>query len=231
MADNTSSPGKRAGEHTAAEQAQPKKQKLQKPILVVLPGARGKLAIDVEDMLIPRLREMFDVRIRSGPWNTGDVKATNNISSAASLGPQEEGASAWYIMGASFGCRVAAAVVSEHITATVPSLLLIGYPAYGPPKENGKGNDSRLDALMKLPPTTRVMFISGEKCEFINKHVPDGHARGQALFEDEIIPGLQCSAQVHMSAGAGATAFPGAKGKKAAACEEMIGWIQEFANL
>ena len=168
---------------------------------------------------------MFDVRIRSGPWNTGEVKAASKTSS------QEEGASAWYIMGASFGCRVAAAVVSEHITATVPSLLLIGYPAYGPPKENGKGNDSRLDALMKLPPTTQVMFSSGEKCEFINKHVPDGHARGQVLFEDEIIPSLQCFAQVHMSAGAGATAFPGAKGKKAAACEEMIGWIQEFANL
>ena len=51
MADNTSSPGKRAGEHTAAEQAQPKKQKFQKPILVVLPGAGGKLAIDVEAIL------------------------------------------------------------------------------------------------------------------------------------------------------------------------------------
>jgi hypothetical protein len=227
MADSTSSSGKRAGEHTAAEQAQPKKKKLDKPILVVFPGASGKLAKDVEDLLIPRLREMFDVRVRSGSWNTGNVKAAGNTSAACSLGPQgpPSSAPAWYIMGASFGCRVAAAVVSEQVTATPPSLILTGYPAYGPK------HDSRLGALTELPETARVMFISGDKDEFIDKQVPAGHPKGQALFEDEIIPSLQCSAQVHMVGGAGHTTVPSAKGKKAEACEQMIGWIKDFANL
>ena len=55
-ADITSSSSKRAGKITAAEHTQPKKQKLEKPILLVLPGAR-----DVEEQLLPRLRELFDV--------------------------------------------------------------------------------------------------------------------------------------------------------------------------
>lgn len=239
MADSTSSLGKRAGENTAAEHAQPKEQKREKPMLLVLPGASGKLARDVEEQLLPRLRELFDVHVRTESWNVGNVKATGNTAFAAKVGPQEKGAPDWYIMGASFGCRVAAAVVSEEVSATPPSLILHGYPAYGPPKKGQPPSEenSRLDALKELPETARVMFISGDRDEYIRKHVPDGRPQGQALFENQIIPSLKCSAKVHMVAGAGSATVPSAshttssKEKQAAACEQMIDCIKAFANL
>jgi hypothetical protein len=99
---------------------------VQKPILVVLPGASGALAMDMEDLFLPLLKDTFEVRVRpTKRWQGWD--ATKNAKAVVEeLCPQEADAPAWYLLGASFGNRVAAAIVSERLTATPPSLIFTG---------------------------------------------------------------------------------------------------------
>ena len=230
--DGNAETGKRGAEHpdSLSPKKQPKLAPLfggsepaQKPILVVLPGASGALARDFADELIPALRLIFDVRVRpEGKWQGWDP-SKNARAVVAQMCPKEPDAPAWFVMGASFGNRVAAAVVSEKLTLVTPTLIFTGFPLYG-----DKGTDERLNSLRALPASARVLCISGEKDDYITKNVPAGKPHGQALW-DEVAPSLACGMTVHMVAKGTHGCFPSAKGQKKDACAQMVSWIRKFA--
>ena len=81
------------------------------------------LAKDFSEMLIPALRVHFEVRERPPAKWKGWDPAKNAQDVAATLCPKTEDAAPWFVLGASFGNRVACAIVSEELTP-VPSLTL-----------------------------------------------------------------------------------------------------------
>jgi hypothetical protein len=113
-----------------------RRQPQEKPVLVVLPGATSNLAGDMIQHLIPLLEAKFDVRIRRGSsekeqggsrwkgWNP----SSNALTVVNTLGicPLEADSAPWYVLGCSFGNRVACSIVSDELTKVAPSLILTG---------------------------------------------------------------------------------------------------------
>lgn len=158
-----------------------------KPILVALPGASGKFGVDFRELLLPALQSIFEVREWKGGWK-GWNPTSNAKKVVENLCPTEGNAAPWYLLGASFGCRAAAAVAIDGLTAVRPVLIFTGYPVYGP-----KGTDERLQQFWSLPPGCRALCISGEKDEYLTKNVPADKPKGEALWT-EIVANAACSA-------------------------------------
>ena len=112
------------------------------------------------------------------------------------------------MLGASFGNRVAVSVVVDALTPVQPSLILTGYPLYGP---NGK--DDRVKHFQSLPAGVNVLCISGEKDEFLNKNVPAPNSKGSTLLK-EVISGTACNVTTSVKMVPKGThgCFPSAKG-------------------
>jgi hypothetical protein len=148
----------------------------EKIILVVLPGASGKLSTDFITHLIPALEHtgLFEIRERCEKWK-GWNPISNGESVVSSLCPSSN-VNAWFILGCSFGNRVASSIVSDELfgTTSAPGLILTGYPMYGT-----KGDEQRVEHIQKLPTAARVLAISGAKDEFITKNVPKGRPQVQ----------------------------------------------------
>jgi len=198
---------------------------ISKPILVVLPGASGALAKDVLELLIPALKRHFEVRVRpTAKWKGWDVHK-NAQAVVKELCPIEADAAPWYVLGASFGNRVATAIVGDGLTAVLPSLVLTGYPLYGP-----KGSSERVQQIQSLPASARVLCISGTKDEFLGKNAPDG-PKGEALLR-EVVEGMACSAttEVQMIINGGHGVFPSAKGQKNDALDKIMRSIKAFVE-
>lgn len=63
------------------------------------------------------------------------------------------------LVGSSFGCRVVCAFLAR---SSVRGAILVSYPLYGP-----SSHDDRAPLLWSLPPHVRLLFISGEKDDFL----------------------------------------------------------------
>lgn len=70
------------------------------------------------------------------------------------------------LVGSSFGCRVVCAFLAK--SSAVRGALLVSYPLYGPSSPRTPDDDRAL-SLWRLPPDTRLLFISGEKDEFLDR--------------------------------------------------------------
>ena len=196
-----------------------------KPILVILPGASGGLTRDFVDLLIPRLHGSFDVRLRPEEKWKGWNPSTNAQTVVERLCPREDDAAPWFVLGCSFGNRVAVSIVADALTPVAPRLILTGYPMYGP---NGK--EDRVQHIQKLPESADVLMISGASDEFITKNVPAGTATGEALLK-KVVDALLCKASttIHVFPKGGHGVYPSAKGGKGAATESIMKWVREFA--
>jgi hypothetical protein len=95
-----------------------------------------------------------------------------------------------------------------------------------------KGTDERVRLLRDLPSSARALCISGEADEFITKNVPAGQPRGEALWA-AVVATMACAAAttVHIVPKGGHGCLPSGKGAKAAAAEQMLGWIHGFVGL
>lgn len=236
-----------AAEKRAAEESSPPPAKRQqtapdaaKPILVVLPGSSSVLANDMQSLLMPELEARFDVRVRPGSdvdggkkwagWNpsTNAAKVVNDLG----ICPTEPDAEPWYVLGCSFGCRVACSIVSDGLTPVAPGLVLMGYPMYGPKDNDNK--EARVQHIQALPATAKVLAISGGKDPALNKDAPD--LKGQELW-DSVVEGMQCSANVtvKLNAKGGHGVYEGGKSeaaqaRHAEATNSFMQWIDEFAG-
>ena len=196
------------------------------PILVMLPGASGTFTKDFMELLLPRLKERFEVRMRpAGKWKGWSPK-TNAQLTVETLCPRESDAAPWYVMGCSFGNRVAVSVVADKLTPVAPSLILTGYPMYGP-----NGDEARVEHIKTLPISANVLAISGDKDEFLNKNVPEGKPRGDELWQ-QVHTSLACkeTTTLRMMPKGGHGVYPSAKGKKHETTEQIMKWINEFTS-
>ena len=92
------------------------------------------------------------------------------------------------MLGASFGNRVAVSTVVDALTAVQPSLILTGYPLYGP---NGK--DNRVEHFQSLPAGVNVLCISGEKDEFLQLLVGSMNGKLHMHITQRTVPADQTS--------------------------------------
>ena len=204
------------------------------PILVILPGSSGKLSKDFKEFLLPELHQRFEVRLREEKkWNGWNPR--NNAHDVMSLcPPPHEEREDWYVMGCSFGNRVAAAVaeIDSRWQIHAPKLILTGYPMYGPSLNN---KDARVLSLQSLPVGTRVLAISGSKDGFITSeknvpnHLPSGNPR--AVW-DSVLKTMPCRATttVRFIEKGGHGVYPAAKGRKAATTTQLVKYIDTFVN-
>ena len=208
-----------------------------KPILVVLPGSSSYLAQDMQLLLMPLLEDRFDVRVRPGSNVDGGKKwagwdaGTNAAKVVNELGlcPMEEDAAPWYVLGCSFGNRVACFIVSDGLTPVAPGLILMGYPMYGPGDNN---KEARVEQIQALPASAKVLAISGGKDPALNKDAPD--LKGQELW-DSVVAGMQCDVTVKLNEKGGHGVYEGgkseaAKARHAQATTNFMQWIHEFTS-
>ena len=197
-----------------------------KPLLIVLPGASGGLTKDFSDLLVPALRPYFDVHIRPQSKWVGWDTSKNAKLVVESMCPKETIAAPWYVLGCSFGNRVATSIVADALTPVPPNLILTGYPMYGP-----NGNEQRVNHIQTLPQTARVLCISGEKDEFLNKNVPAGKPTGKQLW-DSVLTGMTCrsTTTVHMVPKGGHGVYPSAKGQKNETTVRVVNWIKAYTK-
>mmetsp|Transcript_6789 Transcript_6789/g.8750 ORF Transcript_6789/g.8750 Transcript_6789/m.8750 type:complete len:210 (-) Transcript_6789:168-797(-) len=153
----------------AATEAIPKEKpskRVSHPHFLLAPSAGGVSPKDVIDSLV----EIGTVHQLEGGWGNKIYNSTKNVDKVLSLMEKvsknmEKGSTLW-LCGTSFGCRVLSEIVTYHEseipTNVAKSLLLIGYPLYGP-----KNSNERVASLNNIPVSIRVTFISGEKDEFI----------------------------------------------------------------
>jgi hypothetical protein len=147
----------------------------------------------------------------------------------------------WFVMGCSFGNRVAVSIVSEKLTSVAPGLILTGYPMYG---GSDKRKEVRVEQLQSLPSTAKVLAISGEKDDYLTKNVPmssssssttGGGAGAGAAHElwDTVLEGMECNSTttVHIVGKAGHGVYPSAKGRKVERLKLLLKSFDGFKTL
>ena len=145
--------------------------------------------------------------------------------------PHEEREEGWYVLGCSFGNRVATALAALEMK-TPPKLILTGYPMYGPSLNN---KDARVLSLQSLPVETEVLAISGTNDEFINsdKNVPHPLPSGnpRAVW-DSVLQTMSCRATttVRFIEKGGHGVYPSAKGRKADTTTQLVQYIDTFVK-
>jgi len=145
--------------------------------------------------------------------------------------PHEEREEGWYVLGCSFGNRVATALAALEMK-TPPKLILTGYPMYGPSLNN---KDARVLSLQSLPVETEVLAISGTKDDFITseKNVPNQLPSGnpRAVW-DSVLQTMPCRATttVQFIDKGGHGVYPAAKGRKADTTTQLLQYIDTFVK-
>eukprot|EP00937_MAST-01D_sp_MAST-1D-sp2_P005118 g5118.t1 len=243
-----------------------------KPILVVLPGSSSKLSADMKTLLMPALEDAgFDVRVRKGKgkgkfgvdsyddgpdgqkWRGWDPEANaKHVVKELDICPSEIDAAPWFVLGCSFGARVACSIVADELTPVAPGLILCGYPMYAAPPKAKKSADSkeikpkvkdieqieaRITLIQQLPASAKVLAISGAKDEYLNKNAPAGAPQGAEPLWSRVLDGMACreNASVHViDKGTHGCYEPGksapAIARKEQATANMVGWINDFAG-
>lgn len=195
-------------------------------MLVILPGASGSLSKATVELLIPRLLNHYEVRIREGRWNISKPGAAANVDSVLQLCPRGE--AAWFVMGHSFGNRVCCSMLAEQRFPVKPTkLILSGYPMY-----SDKGTDERVKLLQALPAECKVLCISGTKDEFLCKG-PSGKSKSTAAVYEGVIDTMPCKGGVslHMVANGGHSVIDTPKNQQDNAVSNVISWINEFTGV
>jgi hypothetical protein len=212
------------------------KEEETKPILVILQGASGKLSANMTNLFLPALVQSghWDIRVRpEGSWTNGWHAKNNATVVVNDLGlcPKDADAAPWFVMGCSFGNRVATSIVSDALTPVAPGLILMGYPMYG---DNGK--EDRVKHIQKLPPTANVLAISGENDSCLKSNVPEGKPHGRALW-DHVVAGMPCRDQttVKYVAKGGHGVYEDAKTgpakiRKNEATIQILQWMKDFKH-
>jgi len=216
-----------------------RRRKSDKPILLLLQGASGKFANDIESYLIPRLGELFEVRRRPDKRWKGWDPGKNATQVAGDMIPAD--GEQFFVMGFSFGARVAVSMAVSAAAAEgyMPAgIILMGYPLYGP-----KGTPERVEALEALPTSLAVLAISGDKDPFVTKNVPSADiaitAQQQQLMECNKVEALlrRCilseSVDVRIVPRGSHSCFPSSSNNngnkaKAATTEKVVAWLQQF---
>lgn len=92
------------------------------------------------------------------------------------------------LVGDGFGGRVVCRLLARWAegdnppaNAVADAAVLVGYPLYGATPPRGKADD-RVGALAALPSSTRLLFVSGERDEFLNR------TRGGTAWRDAGAP-------------------------------------------
>ena len=183
----------------------------------------------------------FDVRIRTGSSSEGGARwsgwdpAKNARAVVEDLGicPREADAPPWYVLGCSFGNRVACSIVSDELTAVPPRLILTGYPMYGPGPNN---KEARVAHIQQLPASAEVLAVSGARDECLTKNVPDGLPTAAALWE-QVVSGMACADNVSFKLveNGGHGVYEGGKSEKAlernaATTTSMVQWITDLVG-
>ena len=170
----------------------------------------------------------------SSEGSSDETESTAENNNFVFHGDESDEDEDWYIMGCSFGNRVATAVIAEldERQRVPPKLILTGYPMYGPSLNN---KDARVRSLQSLPVGTPVLAISGTKDEFINseKNVPDQLPSGnpRAVW-DSVLQTMPCRATttVRLIEKGGHGVYPAAKGRKATTTTQLVQYIDTFVN-
>mmetsp|Transcript_7205 Transcript_7205/g.10718 ORF Transcript_7205/g.10718 Transcript_7205/m.10718 type:complete len:220 (+) Transcript_7205:81-740(+) len=192
-------------------------------ILVILPGASGKLSKCMIDKLIPLLRNHYEVRILESKWKGWNPMSSSNIQKVLDICPSE---GVWYVLGNSFGCRVACSLYSSNSFVCPPAkVILCGYPMYGP-----KGTEERVECIQSLPEGTEVLCISGSKDEFLGRG-PDRKLTGKSLYE-HVIRGMPCreTTRVHILDGGGHGVLDVPSKLQSEAVNTVLQWIVNFTQ-
>jgi hypothetical protein len=97
---------------------------------------------------------------------------------------------------------------------------------YGP---GDKDKEARVEHIQKLPSTAKVLAISGEKDECLDKNTPAESPKGQQLW-DAVVAGMLCTPAVKMHPKGGHGVFEGGKSgpvqeRNAAAATTIVEWI------
>ena len=186
-----------------------------KPPLIFLPGSSGKVGKDTKVALDYFARD-FDVHILAqhekgkGLWALNKVSSPRNTNAAINLiklAVDLEKGLKWYLMAASFGCRVAAELVSGHCSTyndgtttsdvlpyftadELPSAFVaMGIPIYADSKS--RDPNERVDHFRASFPATvgtspaqpfRVLLCSGANDSCLHSKAPHDGPTGQDLL-------------------------------------------------
>lgn len=221
---------KRPVEEVEAVEPGAKKTKVAKsysPVLVVLPGAGGSIALDMQQLVLaalaqpalfqPAAESRITVRVSKEKlhWNKANAGAAKNFQIVDGLLPDGE----FFVMGNSFGNRVicemlAANAATPNGMARCKGAILCGFPLHGP-----KIDPKRAQQLQKLPSDARVLVVSGTEDEFLHReHQPAGE-RGEAALR-VVFESLRPADKRLVMVEAGQHTLPGCKGKGAKAAKE-----------
>lgn len=180
-----------------------------RPIFIIAPGASGGDCKELAEVL-SRLGTVRGVAKWAGnfpgqmPANVALLRAKIEEAAATLGGGGGEGAPPRrvVVVGHSFGCRVAVALMLQHADGTGPPLpegfcgdraVLESYPLYGPSAPS-KGTD-RVAPLRALPAGARLLFVSGAGDEFLQRGGPRGWRTGGPFGVaalQEVVDSLAC---------------------------------------
>ena len=193
--------------------------------LVVLPGAGGSLALNMNTMVLDPLEGMgFSVRRGSLKWNTFTAKHKDNVAAVLALCPTDKD---FYLMGNSFGNRVIAEMMkAKQLPARCRGAVLCGFPLYG-----DKDKKDRLEQLQGVPKDSTLMLISGTNDEFLNRDfLPvKGAALLSSVLDDMKITGRH---EVHFIEGGKHDVPSAAGGKKVVeeAATRVVNLVRNFCS-
>lgn len=164
---------------------------VQKPVLVVLPGASGNITKNMKEFLSLKLEDIFEIRISEHKWNGWKTNSKENVALALNLCPKTD--IEWYILGNSFGNRVIASICENNLFPYPPKkIIMFGYPLYGP-----NLNNERVNGLLQIPSNYEILFISGSNDEFINRKPVNINIIGKDLLES-IINQMKCKNNIQL---------------------------------
>jgi len=193
--------------------------------LVVLPGAGGSLAKNMNTMVLDPLEGMgFSVKRGSLKWNTFTAKHKDNVAAVLALCPADKD---FYLMGNSFGNRVIAEMMkAKQLPARCRGAVLCGFPLYG-----DKDKKDRLEQLQGVPKDSTLMLISGTNDEFLNRDfLPvKGAALLSSVLDDMKITGRH---EVHFIEGGKHDVPSAAGGKKVVeeAATRVVNLVRNFCS-
>ena len=208
-----------------SEEAPTKAKRVEGMCLVVLPGAGGSLAKNMNTMVLDPLEGMgFSVRRGSLKWNTFTAKHKDNVAAVLALCPTDKD---FYVMGNSFGNRVIAEMMkAKQLPARCRGAVLCGFPLYG-----DKDKKDRLEQLQGVPKDSTLMLISGTNDEFLNRDfLPvKGAALLSSVLDDMKITGRN---EVHFIEGGKHDVPSAAGGKKVVeeAATRVVNLVRNFCS-
>ncbi|KAI8897415.1 hypothetical protein BC833DRAFT_43542 [Globomyces pollinis-pini] len=133
--------------------------------LIILPGAMGKITKDFHSLLT-KLESTYNIIKREKlTWNTRSTKSTSNFDLVKDMIKETNG-QPYTIIANSFGNRIVLEMLGHHLIDPLPqSIIMCGYPLYGPKNTNDRIEHFDSIQNSKIP----FCFISGNQDEFLTR--------------------------------------------------------------